>query len=106
MAIGKRHTRRIQVDGQDFRWRCDFHEPADKFSKGFVEQGQTWKPDTLIIRPEDNPNRLLTVTWPACLAPVVTPHFVRLCIMEALQQGWLKELVSITLAGADIFVKE
>jgi hypothetical protein len=99
MAVGKRRTRRLDVNGVSFRWRCDFHEPADQFSSSYAADGTTWKPDTLVVRPEEGPHRLLTVTWPACHAPLVLPGLVRACIMEALHRGWLAEHPALTLAG-------
>jgi hypothetical protein len=106
MAVGRRRTRRLCVDGRCFRWRCDFNEPLEKFSVGYAKRGTSWRPDTLVIRPEDGPHRLLTVTWPACQGPVVKPRLVRACIEEALRRGWLTDHSGMILAGADVLDPE
>jgi hypothetical protein len=104
MATGKRRTRRLTAHGQAFRWRCDFNEPAERFSVGYAQCGQTWRPDSLVIRPEEGPHRLLTVTWPACLGPVVKPRLVRACLEEALRRGWLTESPVLTFPGSEVSV--
>lgn len=104
MATGKRRTRRLTAHGRAFRWRCDFNEPLERFSVGYAQRGHTWRPDTLVIRPEDGPHRLLTVTWPACLGPVVKPRLVRACVEEALRRGWLTEHPILSLVGSEVSV--
>lgn len=102
MALGKRHTRRITVGKESFRWRCDFNEPLERFSASYAERGTTWAPDQLVIRPEVEPHRQLTVIWPACTAPVLKPGFVRGCIEEARRQGWLTTSPVMEMAGSDL----
>lgn len=102
MATGKRRTRPLSLGNRRFRWRCDFNHPLEAFSTGYRERGAFWSPDTLVIRPEDGPHRRLTVTWPACRGPLVTPGLVRTCVEEGLHQGWLTESPALELAGADI----
>jgi hypothetical protein len=102
MAVGKRRTRRLTVEGHSFRWRCEFSEPAERFSVSYAERGGSWAPDRLLIRPEEDPHRLLTVTWPACHGPVVRPGLVRACVEEALRRGWLAAHPTMTLAGTDL----
>jgi hypothetical protein len=102
MAVGKRHARRLTYENQHFRWRCDFHEPLDKFSEAYARHGTSWTPDALLIRPEEQAHRLLTVLWPACAAPMITPRVVRVCIEEALRRGWLQDQVRVVLAGHDV----
>jgi hypothetical protein len=106
MAVGKRRTRRLTVAGRCFRWRCEFSEPAERFSVSYAACGESWAPDRLVLRPEEEPHRLLTVTWPACHGPVVRPELVRACIEEALRRGWLAEHQAVTLAGTDISTPE
>jgi hypothetical protein len=100
MATGQRRTRPFSLDGRRFRWRCEFTFPAEMFSRGFAEA--SWTADALVIRPEDGPHRRLTVTWPACKGPLVTPGLVRACIEEALRRGWLTESSAMELDGADV----
>jgi hypothetical protein len=106
MAVGKRRTRRLTANGRHFRWRCDFNEPLERFSAGYAERGMTWRPDRLLVRPEDAPHYLLTVAWPACHGPVVKPRLVRACIEEALRRGWLVEQSMVTLSGPEVPVPE
>src|SRR5205823_4524663 len=102
MAVGRRSTRRMTVEGRSFRWRCDFNEPLERFSVSYAKRGETWRPDSLVVRPEEGPHRLLTVTWPACQGPVVKPRLVRACVREALRRGWLAEHPLVALAGRDV----
>jgi hypothetical protein len=102
MAIGKRRTRPLSLGGQHFRWRCDFSLPVEMASAAYATEGASWQTDTLIVRPVDGPHRLLTVTWPACNGPLVTPGLVRACVEEALRRGWLTTLPSLELAGTDV----
>lgn len=102
MATGKRGTRPLSLGGRRFRWRCEFHHPLEVHSVGYAERGTSWPPDALVVRPEDGPHRLLTVTWPACTGPVVTPGLVRACVEVALRRGWLTDLPDLELAGADV----
>jgi hypothetical protein len=102
MATGKRRTRPLSLDGRRFRWRCEFNGQLEMHSVGYQERGASWPADALVIRPEDGPHRRLTVSWPACKGPVVTPGLVRACIEEALRLGWLSESSALELAGADV----
>src|SRR3954471_13258009 len=102
MAVGRGRTRRLTVGAQHFRWRCEFHLPAEKHSVGYAQQGKSWKPDTLLIRPEDGPHRLLAVIWPPCEGPLVQPRLVRSCIEEAFRRGWLDHHPAIVLNGPEI----
>jgi hypothetical protein len=102
MALGKRRTRRLTVNARCFRWRCDFNGPYERFSISYAKRGSTWAPDSLIVRPEEGPHRLLTVTRAACLGSVVTPRLVRACIVEAVRKGWLAEHSLMTLEGSEM----
>jgi hypothetical protein len=102
MATGKRRTRPLSLDGRRFRWRCEFNDPLELHSAEYEELGASWPADALVIRPEDGSHRRLTVTWPACKGPVVTPGPVRACIEEARRRGWLTESSALELAGADV----
>jgi hypothetical protein len=94
--------RPLVINGQRFRWMCRFHYPIEVLSASYAKGGSTWRPDTLIVRPEDGPQRCLSVTWPACCGPLVKPHFVRTCIEEALRRGWLGEQAVLDLTGDDV----
>jgi hypothetical protein len=71
-------------------------------SVGYRERGESWPPDELVVRPVDGPHRRVSVTWPACKGPLVTPGLVRACVEEALRRGWLTELANLDLAGAEV----
>lgn len=96
MAVGTRRTRLLVANGRRFRWRCDFAHPTEIASAAF-QQGRLKSPDRLLIRPEDAPNELLTVTWPACCGPAMRPGVVRGWIDFALQNGWSTEEACLTL---------
>lgn len=102
MTIGKRRTRPLSFGSHRFRWRCAFSHPSEVSSVGYQEWGASWLPDVLVVRPEEGPHRRLTVTWPACKGPLVTPGLVRTCVEEALRRGWLSELAVLELAGIDV----
>jgi hypothetical protein len=104
--VGKRGTRRITANGSEYRWRCEFNDPAEKFSKAYAEHGKSWSPDILVVRPVDRPYRLLTVTWPACDGPAVMPRVVRAAIDEAIRRGWLAELANMTLPGIELSIPD
>jgi hypothetical protein len=89
------------MDGQCFRWRCEFHYPAERASTAWSE-GRITSPDRLIVRPENSPHNSLTVSWPPCCGPVVKPAMVRACIEEALRRGWLREHRILDLQGTDV----
>jgi hypothetical protein len=102
MAKTRRGYSPLVLDGRRFRWACEFHYPFEIMSAGYARNGSTWRPDTLVIRPEDRPQRLLTVTWPACCGPLVKPGVVRACIEEALRREWLGDYSVMKLAGCDV----
>ena len=101
MAVGKRRPRSLTVNGRRFRWRCEFHDPAERYSVAMAE-GRITSPDRLVIRPESCPHRLLTVSWPPCHGPVVLPGLVRACVEAASRRGWPDERASLELAGKDV----
>ncbi|HEX4608765.1 MAG TPA: hypothetical protein VH092_11230 [Urbifossiella sp.] len=102
MAASWRGYRPIVVDGRRFRWACAFNHPAERGSVGYATHGVSWPPDTLTVRPEDGPHRPLTVTWPACTGPLVTPRLVRACLEEAIRRGWPNGVSQLELLGAAI----
>jgi hypothetical protein len=69
---------------------------------GYAERGESWPPDRLVVRPEEGPHRLLTVSWPACHGSVVGPGIVRVCVEEALRRGWLADHNTMALAATDV----
>ncbi len=105
MAIGKRRTRPLSLDGQEFRWRCEFSAPYEMASSSYTRDGAAWPPDTLLVRLVDGPHRRLAVTWPACTGPLATPGLVRACVEEALRRGWLTTLPVLELAGTEVAVR-
>lgn len=98
--------RLIVVGEQRFRWKVDSTGYFEIPSRSYVENGHTWEPDQLFIRPEDRSNRRVIVSWPACKAGCVTPRIVRRCLDEALNQGWLTEHDCITLNGLEFSTLE
>jgi hypothetical protein len=106
VARSWRGYRPIVVEGQRFRWACSSNDPLERFSVGYAKRGESWPPDLLTVRPEDGPNRLLTVSWPACRGPVVKPGLVRACIEKALSRGWLAEHPVIELSGDEVPVPD
>ena len=102
MAGQWRDYRLIVVEEQRFRWKCDFHDPSVLGSTSYAKHGSTWAPDTLTVRVEDQPNQVLSVTWPACHGPIVLPAFVRACIEQALRDGWLRERPALELVGESV----
>jgi hypothetical protein len=101
MAVGKRRTRPLVFGSRRFRWRCDFNDPREKSSVAWHE-GRITTPDRLLVRPEDGPHRVLTVSWPPCCGPVVSPGLVRACVEEAVRRGWLTDVRTMDLRGADV----
>ena len=99
MTLGKHKTRPITVEGRRFRWRCDFNHPDLMLSEMAFNYRLNNFPDRLLVRPDDAPHRLLTVSWPPCHAPLVKSCLVRACTEEALRQGWLAEHSVMELAG-------
>lgn len=103
MARRWRGHKLITVDGQRFRWNCDFGEPADKFSAAYAKSGHEWEPDRLIVRLEERPHHVLTVTWPACSGPPgVLPRNVRAAIQAATDRKWLEAEHSLVLPASEI----
>jgi hypothetical protein len=102
MAKSWRGYRPIVLHGRRFRWMCQFNHPLEVLSAAYANRHTEWSPDILKIRPEDNPDRLLTVSWPACHGPVVKPDLVRACIEEALRRGWLVDHPVTELVGSDL----
>ena len=101
MAVGKRRTRPLVVGGRRYRWRCEFNHPQEVSSVAWIE-GRITTPDRLLVRPEDGAHRQLTVTWPPCSGPVVTPGLVGACVEEAVRRGWPNNVPAMELAGADV----
>lgn len=102
MARRWRGYRLITVNGRRFRWKCDFNEPADKFSAAYARSGHEWEPDRLIVLVEENPHDTLTVTWPACEAPSIQPRDVRAAIHAAMDRNWLDAAHSLVLLASEI----
>jgi hypothetical protein len=104
MAKVWRGYRLIVVTGGRFRWACHFHHPMEVLSRAYAKRGATWTLDTLLVRPEDQPERLLRVTWPACYGPVLKPAFVRACIEEATRRGWPSQVRNLEFAGSELSI--
>ncbi len=102
MARNWKGYRPLVVADRRFRWKCDFNHPFEVFSAGYAEDGHAWSSDKLLVRPEDLPHCLLTVSWSACRGPVVTPGFVRVCVNEAVRRGWPDAEPMMELAGAEV----
>jgi|GEM_PF-1807781 len=103
MAKRWRGCRLITVNGRRFRWKCDFNEPLDKSSVAYARNGHEWAPDRLIVLLEESPNHVLTVTWPACDAPVIRPRDIRAVIQAAMDRKWLESEHSLNIWARDIW---
>ncbi|MFF3664319.1 hypothetical protein [Microtetraspora malaysiensis] len=88
MAIPKKGSRPISVDGTAFRWRVRH--------KATHPQGNAWNPLTLAVERAEDPGRVLIVSLP-CARPdnslgertiAVRPALVAGCIRRAVEQGW------------------
>lgn len=101
MTTGKKRTRPITIAGQHFRWRLEFNDKFDRLSVAWAE-GRVTTPDRLLVRPEEAPDKLLTVSWPPCSGPIVQPALVKACIEEAIRRGWPAQRTLLDLAGADV----
>jgi hypothetical protein len=84
----KKGSRRITVDGGDYRWRVR-RKPSSC-------QGNAWTPLTFSVERTEAPGNLLVVSLP-CARPdnwlgrrtiPVTPALVAASIRRALEQGW------------------
>ncbi|MFC4011598.1 hypothetical protein ACFOY2_30510 [Nonomuraea purpurea] len=88
MAIPKKGSRPITVDGTVYRWRVR-HKPI----RG---QGNSWDPLTFAVERAEEPGGVLVVSLP-CARPdnwrgqrtiPVRPVLVAGCIRRAVEQGW------------------
>lgn len=90
MALNKKGSRRITVDGAAYRWRIR--------RKPSYMQGLCWTPLAYAVElaDDDRPGRTLVVTtgqphssnWLGVEAEPVRPDHVAASIKEALAQGW------------------
>lgn len=88
MAIPKKGSRLITVDGTGFRWRIR--------RKPTYCQGNSWGPMTFAVEPADASGRVLLVSLP-CSRPdawsgerttAIRPALVTATIRMALDRGW------------------
>ncbi|MFF3439817.1 hypothetical protein [Streptosporangium sp. NPDC002721] len=88
MAIPKKGSRLITVDGVAYRWRVR-HKPT-------YSQGNAWGPLTFAVEPADGSGRVLLVSLP-CSRPdawlgersmTIRPALVTATIRRALDHGW------------------
>ncbi|MBB4936074.1 hypothetical protein FHR32_000379 [Streptosporangium album] len=88
MAMPRKGSRPISVDGTAFRWRIR-HRPT-------YCQGNGWSPLTVTVERTEEPGRVLVVSLP-CARPdnrlgertiAVRPALVAGCIRRAIEQGW------------------
>lgn len=88
MAMPKKGSRLITVDGTDFCWRVS-HRPT-------YSQGNSWSPLTFAVERAEEPGGVLVVSLP-CARPdnwsgertiAVRPVLVAGCVRRALDQGW------------------
>ncbi|MTE21021.1 hypothetical protein F0L17_18230 [Streptomyces sp. TRM43335] len=91
MALGKKGSRRIVVDGTGYRWRLRGRPTYD--------QGMCWSPCTYAVEHADRPGTVLVVTtsqphpsnWVGMPASPVLPGDVARAIRTALARGWTPE---------------
>jgi hypothetical protein len=97
MAVGKSRTRPLAIGDRRFRWRADFNDPwlSDKTHIGRVPVGRVAANHRIFVRPDDAPNKLLTIIVRNTL--VVTPGLVRASIDEAFLKGWLSSCATLTV---------
>ncbi|MET8643998.1 hypothetical protein ACWEQ2_28525 [Streptomyces sp. NPDC004096] len=89
MTLGRKGSRRISVDGTDYRWRLR-RRPT-------YSQALCWSPCTCAVEHADRPGTTLVVTtnqphmgnWCAREATSVHPSDVANAIRCALRQGWV-----------------
>ncbi|WP_211369823.1 hypothetical protein [Nonomuraea turkmeniaca] len=88
MAMPKKGSRLITVDGTVFRWRVS-HRPANRQRDG-------WVPLTFAVERAEEPAGVLVVSLP-CARPdnwsgqrtiTVRPVLVAGCVRRAIEQGW------------------
>ncbi|WP_204358426.1 hypothetical protein [Streptosporangium sp. 'caverna'] len=88
MAIPKKGSRLIGVDGTAYRWRIR-HKPT-------YCQGNSWGPLTYAVEPTEGPGRVLLVelprsrpdAWLRERTMTVRPALVAATIRRALDRGW------------------
>lgn len=88
MALARKGSRRIVVDGTVYRWRIR-HKPS-------YSQGLTWEPLTYAVEQVDTAGTVLVVktsqphpsNWIGAPAVAVTPADVADGIRTALARGW------------------
>ncbi|WP_063842747.1 hypothetical protein [Sphaerimonospora mesophila] len=88
MAMPKKGSRLITVDGTVFRWRVR-HKPT-------YSQGNSWSPLGFAVERADKPGSVLVVSLP-CARPdnwlgertiAIRPILVNGCIRRAVEHGW------------------
>ncbi|MEW1838733.1 hypothetical protein AB0392_12325 [Nonomuraea angiospora] len=88
MAIPKKGSRLITVDGTVFRWRVR-HKPT-------YDEGMAWSPLSFAVERAEEPGAVLVVSLP-CARPdnwlaertiAIRPALVVGCIRRAVEQGW------------------
>ncbi|MEU8317051.1 hypothetical protein AB0C33_01670 [Nonomuraea sp. NPDC048881] len=88
MAMPRKGSRLITVDGTAFRWRVS-HRPA-------FGDGSSAAPLTFVVERDEDPGRVLLVSLP-CARPdnwrgartiAIRPPLVAACVRRALEQGW------------------
>ncbi|MYW65352.1 hypothetical protein GTY65_14985 [Streptomyces sp. SID8379] len=88
MAIGRKGSRRIVVNGTTYRWRLR--------QRPTYSQGHCWSPCTYAVEHADHPGTTLVVTtnqphagnWFGVPSTAVLPSDVSTAITSALAQGW------------------
>ncbi|MEU9973046.1 hypothetical protein [Streptomyces sp. NPDC051014] len=89
MALVRRGSRRIAVDGTVYRWRLR--------SRPTCVQGLAWSPCTFAVEHADTPGATLVVTtdqphsrnWIGREAEPVLPSRVAAAVWVALREGWI-----------------
>ena len=102
MAFGKKGYRRLVVRGRVFFWRYDCQDPVIRLalaaSTGAGDRHDPPHVDRVLIRPEDQPHRVLRVDC-GFTCPLVTPAAVRKWLEAALVLGWPDRRDSLELNG-------
>ncbi|KNE83504.1 MULTISPECIES: hypothetical protein [Streptomyces] len=91
MALRRKGSRRVVVDGTGYRWRLR--------GRPTYHQGMCWSPCTYAVEHADRPGTVLVVTtsqphpsnWVGMPADPILPGDVERAILTALARGWTPE---------------
>jgi hypothetical protein len=102
MAFARKGFRRLVVGGQVFFWRYNCQDPVVRAGYAHSPVALALPPhlDHVVVRPEDEPHRLLHVSC-GYRCPLVTPGVIRVWIDTAAKLGWPGARRTLELDGLD-----